>query len=132
MCDHFGTLCIKRLKQFFKYDVPAGYYLFKVNNRSIRKKCKICSKLTPCFCFPAINFQHVNTGCVCRRRYHRKRITFFIQQWWLKLRMVKLTVLIYVIKGQDGLFIVLQTVRYGCRIYQFQIILLIIYYFYVG
>ena len=25
---------------------PIDIYLFKVNNRNIRKKCKICSKLT--------------------------------------------------------------------------------------
>ena len=25
---------------------PANIYLFKVNNRSTRKKCEICSKLT--------------------------------------------------------------------------------------
>ena len=27
-------------------DFPAGNYMFKVNNRNIRKRCEICSKLT--------------------------------------------------------------------------------------
>ena len=31
----------------FQYGVyPAGIYLLKVNHRNIRKRCKICSKLT--------------------------------------------------------------------------------------
>ena len=27
-------------------DIPAGNYLFKVNNKNTRKRCEICSKLT--------------------------------------------------------------------------------------
>ena len=28
------------------YTVPAGNYMFKVNNRNTRTRCEICSKLT--------------------------------------------------------------------------------------
>ena len=31
---------------FSNYKFPAGSYMFKVNNRSTRKGCQICSKLT--------------------------------------------------------------------------------------
>ena len=31
---------------FIKSSNPAGIYLFKVNNRNTRTRCKICSKLT--------------------------------------------------------------------------------------
>ena len=28
------------------YHIPAGNYMFKVNNRNTRTRCEICSKLT--------------------------------------------------------------------------------------
>ena len=30
----------------FKKDNPANMYLFKVDNKNIKKRCEICSKLT--------------------------------------------------------------------------------------
>ena len=32
--------------QVFSDYAPANIYLFKVNNKNIRKRCEICSKLT--------------------------------------------------------------------------------------
>ena len=45
--------------------IPAGNYIFKVNNRSTRKRCEICSKLTiktPERCFDAfiVNLSHIS------------------------------------------------------------------------
>ena len=37
--------------------VPAGNYLFKVNNKNIRARCEIYSTV------PIVNFEQVNTGC---------------------------------------------------------------------
>ena len=34
----------------------AGSYMFKVNNRNIRARCEICSKLTPCSSVSIVNF----------------------------------------------------------------------------
>ena len=48
---------------------PAGYYMFKVNNRNTRTSCEICSKLTiktPERChwrrsgFFIVNFEHIS------------------------------------------------------------------------
>ena len=36
----------------------AGNYMFKVNNRNIRIRCEICSKLT--LMTPEVNFEQVN------------------------------------------------------------------------
>ena len=36
----------KRSSMKVSYSFPANTYLFKVNNRSTRKLCEICSKLT--------------------------------------------------------------------------------------
>ena len=33
-------------KETPKQNVPAGNYMFKVNNRNTRTRCEICSKLT--------------------------------------------------------------------------------------
>ena len=70
-------------------DFPAGNYMFKVNNRIIRRKCEICSKLTiktperrqwrlsgvfivnfehishsPCSSVSIVNSEQVNAGCI--------------------------------------------------------------------
>ena len=34
------------LSKVLKCHIPAGIYLFKVNNRNTRARCEICSKLT--------------------------------------------------------------------------------------
>ena len=53
---------------------PAGIYMFKVNNRNIRTRCEIWSKLaiktpfTPCSSVSIINFEHVNTGWDSKER----------------------------------------------------------------
>ena len=47
---------------------PAGFYLFKVNNRNTRTRCEICSKLTikiperrrRCSGIFIINFEHIS------------------------------------------------------------------------
>ena len=36
LCDHLTDLNI---------DIPAGNYIFKINNRNTRARCEICSKL---------------------------------------------------------------------------------------
>ena len=33
-------------EDFFKVKYPAGTYMFKVNNRNTKARCKICLKLT--------------------------------------------------------------------------------------
>ena len=33
-------------EDFFKLKYPAGTYMFKVNNRNTKTRCKICLKLT--------------------------------------------------------------------------------------
>ena len=33
-------------EDFFKVKYPAGTYMFKVNNRNTKTRCKICLKLT--------------------------------------------------------------------------------------
>ena len=38
----------------------AGIYMFKINNRNIRARCEICSKLT--IKTPELNFKQVNAG----------------------------------------------------------------------
>ena len=50
-CFHFGFLkaILYQFGQNQKNNfsaIPANIYLFKVNNRNIRKRCEICSKLT--------------------------------------------------------------------------------------
>ena len=81
--------------------IPVGNYMFKVNNRNTRARCKICSKLTiktperrqwrrsgvfidnfehftPCSKVPIINFEKVNAGwdgtrlSKCIRRVYRR------------------------------------------------------------
>ena len=37
---------IINITTFYLVNVPAGNYMFKVNNRSTRARCKICPKLT--------------------------------------------------------------------------------------
>ena len=39
-------LLIQLLLPVFQFSLPANVYLFKVNNRNIRKRCGICLKLT--------------------------------------------------------------------------------------
>ena len=34
------------MSMLYKHDRPAGNYMFKVNNKNTRTRCKICSKLT--------------------------------------------------------------------------------------
>ena len=44
-----GTVVSKDIENILdnqRYTTPANIYLFKVSNRSTRKKCEICSKLT--------------------------------------------------------------------------------------
>ena len=36
----------KNLRPFFLRNIPAGNYMFKVNNRNTRTRCEIRSKLT--------------------------------------------------------------------------------------
>ena len=36
---------------------PAGIYQLKVNNRSSRTRCEICSKFTPCSTVCIVNFK---------------------------------------------------------------------------
>ena len=50
----------------------AGNYMFKINNRNTRTRCKICSKLTiktpercqftPCSSVSIVNFEQINAG----------------------------------------------------------------------
>ena len=50
--------------------IPAGYYMFKVNNRNTKKKCGICSKLIIkkperrqwYSSVSTLNFEQVNVG----------------------------------------------------------------------
>ena len=47
------------------FPFPANIYLFKVNNRNIRKSCEICSKLTlkspePRVGVFIVNFEHIS------------------------------------------------------------------------
>ena len=73
----FQMTIVKNLKGnhvFFLMDskdsyASAGIYLLKVNNRSTRTRCEICSKLpiktpyfTPCSSVSMINFEQVITG----------------------------------------------------------------------
>ena len=39
-------LCFPSRKRLAQITFPAGNYLFKVNNKSTRTRCEICSKLT--------------------------------------------------------------------------------------
>ena len=49
-----------------KFFHPANIYLFKVNNRKTRKKCKICSKLTiKTPKRPIADFEQVNASWAC-------------------------------------------------------------------
>ena len=41
--------------------------MFKVNNRSTRTRCEICSKLT--IKTPIVNFEQVNADWVCKLNY---------------------------------------------------------------
>ena len=56
--------------------IPAGNYMFKVNNRNTRTRCLICSKLTPCSsvfycqlwtgkCRLAVKFEHLQHVNLC-------------------------------------------------------------------
>ena len=40
------TSCTFLTIKFAYTNIPAGIYLFKVNNRNTRARCEICSKLT--------------------------------------------------------------------------------------
>ena len=40
--------------------IPAGNYLFSVNNRNTRKRCQMFSKLTPCSSVSIVSFEQVN------------------------------------------------------------------------
>ena len=42
---------------FSQQNLPAGNYMFKVNNRNTRRRCKICSKFSRSGAF-IINFKH--------------------------------------------------------------------------
>ena len=46
--------------------LPAGNYIFKVNNRNTRTRCEICSTywtyFTPCSSVSTVNFGQVNAG----------------------------------------------------------------------
>ena len=57
------TSIIKDLSPF-----AVGNYMFTVNNRNTRTRCKICSKLTirileRCSSVSIVNFEQVNAGC---------------------------------------------------------------------
>ena len=41
---------------------PVGIYLLKANNRNIRTRCEISSKLKPCSSVCIMNFEHVIAG----------------------------------------------------------------------
>ena len=43
--DLHNSFCYTQKSTKDKY-TPAGNYMFKVNNRNIRARCEICSKLT--------------------------------------------------------------------------------------
>ena len=47
-CDYFA--------HYFCDNIPAGIYLFKVNNRNTRTRCEICSKLTINYCIESSKF----------------------------------------------------------------------------
>ena len=59
-CTNGTKLCeVSHIDAYFLH--PAGNYMFKVNNRNIRTRCEICSKLT--IKIPGIfivNFEHVS------------------------------------------------------------------------
>ena len=42
----------------------ANIYLFKVNNRNTRKRCKICSKLTIKTSISIVEFEQINVNWV--------------------------------------------------------------------
>ena len=42
--------------------IPAGNYLFNVNNRNTRKRCQICSNLAPFSSVSIVNFEQVNVN----------------------------------------------------------------------
>ena len=44
LCWVWNNIQFKEGLKYLKF--PAGYYMFKVNNRNNRARCKICSKLT--------------------------------------------------------------------------------------
>ena len=49
----------ERVKRLLTYRTfPANIYFFEVNNRNIRKRCKICSKLT--ITIFTVNFEHIS------------------------------------------------------------------------
>ena len=70
------------LNGFSQSTIPAGNYIFRVNNRNTRVRCEICSKLTiktperhrsgvlivnyfaPCSNASIVNFEQVNAGWV--------------------------------------------------------------------
>ena len=69
----FRSLIRNRLINARMENSPGGIYLFKVNNRNIRKRCEICSKLTieapeqhqyftPYSSVSIFNFEHVIAG----------------------------------------------------------------------
>ena len=61
---------------------PAGIYLLKVNNRNLKKRRKICSKLTiktyftSCSSVSIINFEHVTAGWLMSNEYSDQSIIY--------------------------------------------------------
>ena len=58
-----NTLKIQNILTFryggaFLGAIPAGNYMFKVNNRNIKTRCETCSKLTTSI----VNFEQINAG----------------------------------------------------------------------
>ena len=48
------TISNERFRKTSNKYIPAGNYMFKVNNRKTRKRCEICSK------FFIVNFEHIS------------------------------------------------------------------------
>ena len=92
----FGTLWKRR--NVFARIVLAGNYMFQVNNRNIRTRCEICSKLTiktperpqwhisPCSCTFIANFEYVNNGYPTVRKVTEYGVIAPIRAKYRKIR----------------------------------------------
>ena len=69
---------------------PAGIYVLKVNNRNIRTRCEICSKLIikSCSSVSIVNFEHVNAEWVdeisCLNSKRLKAVRYFCKKLYFR------------------------------------------------